>query len=116
MFFMEVGMENFTNTVRDAGTISVTRRRVLRLPAVINRTGLSRSQIYRLMELNEFPHSARLSPAVSGWDEGEVDLWLNNKFNKRDEAQMQRVIEMASRSLKQIGSKLKRFLTMAIST
>jgi hypothetical protein len=29
-------MENFTNTVRDAGTISVTRRRVLRLPAVIN--------------------------------------------------------------------------------
>jgi hypothetical protein len=56
------------------------------------------------MELNEFPHSARLSQAVSGWDEGEVDLWLNNKFNKRDEAQMQRVIEMASRSLKQIGA------------
>lgn len=78
-------MENFANTERDAGKISVTRRRVLRLPAVINRTGLSRSQIYRLMELNEFPHSARISQAVSGWDEGEVDQWLNLKFNARDE-------------------------------
>ena len=78
-------MEKFTNTELDAVTISVTRRRVLRLPAVINRTGLSRSQIYRLMELNEFPHCARLSPAVSGWDEGEVDQWLNNKFSERDE-------------------------------
>ena len=96
-------MENFANTERDAGTISVTRRRVLRLPAVLNRTGLSRSQIYRLMELNEFPHSARLSTAVSGWDEGEVDQWLNLKFNERDEAHMKRVIEEAEMSLRQIG-------------
>ena len=84
-------MENFTNIERDAGTITITRRRVL----------LSRSQIYRLMELNEFPHSARLSPAVSGWDEGEVDEWLNRKFNERDEAQMHRSDERASLPLRQ---------------
>lgn len=92
-------MENFVSTERDAGTISVTRRRVLRLPAVINRTGLSRSQIYRLMELNEFPHSARISQAVSGWDEREIDQWLDLKFSKRDEVQKLREHPAAERHL-----------------
>lgn len=84
--------------------MSVTRRRVLRLPAVINRTGLSRSQIYRLMELNEFPHSAKISQAVSGWDEGEVDHWLDMKFSARDEVQTLRELEAADTSLRQIGA------------
>lgn len=54
--------------------------RMLRLPEVVNRTALSRSQIYRLIELGTFPRQVPLSERAAGWVEEEVDGWLRERI------------------------------------
>jgi len=54
--------------------------RMLRLPEVVNRTALSRSQIYRLIELGTFPRQIQLGERAAGWVEEEVDAWLRARI------------------------------------
>ena len=54
--------------------------RMLRLPEVVNRTALSRSQIYRLIELGTFPKQVALGERAAGWVEEEVDGWLRARI------------------------------------
>lgn len=49
---------------------------ILRLPAVKERTGLSRSSIYLRMANNEFPKSVSLGGRAVGWLELDVDEWI----------------------------------------
>ena len=49
---------------------------ILRLPAVINMTGLSRSTIYNLVNSKDFPERIRLGPRSVGWLDHEVESWL----------------------------------------
>jgi Predicted transcriptional regulator len=53
---------------------------ILKLPAVKQKTQLSRSSIYRLEALGQFPKRVRLCPggAATGWLEHEIDEWLEN--------------------------------------
>jgi len=51
---------------------------ILRLPEVKARTGLSRSSIYRLISLGEFPASFPLGSRIVGWSSEEVDRWVSN--------------------------------------
>lgn len=62
----------------------VQRINILRLPAVKQKTGLSRSQIYRLMEdeVDPFPRQVVLSDRLVGWIEEEIDRWLLDRANK----------------------------------
>lgn len=55
-------------------------RRALRLRQVLDKTGLSRSQLYRLIGRGDFPAGASLSEHVRAWDEWRVDDWLAAKF------------------------------------
>ena len=55
-----------------------TFERFLRLEAILYRTGLSRSTIYRKMAEGTFPNRVRLSLRCSGWREAEVERWLAN--------------------------------------
>ena len=66
--------------------------RMLRLPEVVNRTALSRSQIYRLIELGTFPKQVALGERSAGWVEEEVDGWLRARI----EMSRKRVSSMAS--------------------
>lgn len=50
--------------------------RMLRLHDVMQKTGLSRSQIYRLIGLCDFPKQIQLGKRSAGWIEDEVDNWL----------------------------------------
>lgn len=50
--------------------------RILRLPTVKTRTGLSRSTIYTRMSEDEFPAPISLGGRAVGWIEAEVDEWL----------------------------------------
>jgi len=52
--------------------------RILRLPEVIQMTGISRSRIYVYMarETDPFPRSVQLGPNMVGWREAEVAAWL----------------------------------------
>lgn len=58
--------------------------RILRLPAVKQKTGLSRSQIYRLMEdeNDPFPKQVVLSDRLVGWIEEEIDRWLLRRVSQ----------------------------------
>ena len=50
--------------------------RILRLKTVIDRTGLSRSTIYRKIGEGTFPQQLRISVHGAGWSEAEVERWV----------------------------------------
>ncbi|MBL1261752.1 MAG: AlpA family transcriptional regulator [Thiotrichaceae bacterium] len=54
--------------------------RILRLPAVKELTGLSRSTIYLRVSKNEFPSPISLGGRAVGWVEEEINLWLTEKI------------------------------------
>jgi prophage regulatory protein len=54
--------------------------RILRLPLVLKRTGLSRSMIYLLIQEGRFPHQIQLTVRSVGWLESDVDEWLEQKI------------------------------------
>ena len=53
--------------------------RMLRLPMVLARTGLSRSTLYELIREGSFPKPVRLSAQAVGWVEAEVDGWVRDR-------------------------------------
>jgi prophage regulatory protein len=58
-----------------------TGSRILRLKAVLERTGLSRSTLYRKIEQGTFPRQVRISERCIGWHEGDIERWLTNPKN-----------------------------------
>jgi prophage regulatory protein len=61
-----------------------TSYRALRLPQVIDKTNVSRSQIFRMMKAGTFPSSHNLSDTgcIVAWAESEIDAWLEAKFSE----------------------------------
>ena len=57
-----------------------SQKRALRLRQVAERTGLSKTHIYRLVQRGQFPSPARLSERVVAWDEAAVSAWLAERF------------------------------------
>lgn len=55
--------------------------KILRLPTVKTRTGLSRSTIYLRMSEGNFPASVSLGGRAVGWIEAEVDEWLKERID-----------------------------------
>jgi prophage regulatory protein len=53
---------------------------ILRLPAVIKHTGLSRSSIYLRISNKEFPKPVSLGGRAVGWLESDIDQWLADKI------------------------------------
>jgi prophage regulatory protein len=50
--------------------------RILRLPVVLDLTGLSRSTIYLRIKRGEFPKPVSLGARAIGWREADVQDWL----------------------------------------
>lgn len=50
--------------------------RILRLRTVLDRTGLSRTTLYRKIGEGTFPQQLRISVHGAGWSEAEVDRWV----------------------------------------
>lgn len=55
--------------------------RLLRFSAVRERTGLSRSTIWRLEQCVAFPKHRRISANTVAWVEGEVMRWIQSKID-----------------------------------
>ncbi|HQS33411.1 AlpA family transcriptional regulator [Polaromonas sp.] len=51
-------------------------RKILRLPAVIERCGISRSGVYDGIKKGTFVSPVRLSARSVGWFEDEIDHWI----------------------------------------
>lgn len=53
---------------------------ILRLPAVKERTGLSRSTIYLRVAQGTFPKPVSLGGRAVGWLAGEIQHWLERRI------------------------------------
>ena len=58
--------------------MSDTPDRILRLPAVLARTGLTRSTLYRKIEQGKFPRQIKISERCAGWRQSAIEEWLRN--------------------------------------
>ena len=61
--------------------------KILRLPAVISKTGIARSTIYSKIAEREFPQQIRLGSRCVGWLETEIDQWLSQQITESRSAQ-----------------------------
>ena len=57
-------------------------QRILRLPTVIECTGISRSLIYLKMGEGTFPKSIKLGERAIGWPSTEIDSWIEEQIQK----------------------------------
>ena len=53
--------------------------KLLRRRQVEEMTGLSRSSIYRLMRIQEFPVAVKVGPAAVRWKESDITSWLESR-------------------------------------
>ncbi|AKH63733.1 MULTISPECIES: helix-turn-helix transcriptional regulator [Photorhabdus] len=60
---------------------------LIRLADVMKKVGLKKSWIYHLMQQGEFPKSVSLGARSVAWVEKEIDEWIINKINNREETQ-----------------------------
>jgi len=58
--------------------------KLIRLPEVINRTGLSRSSIYQLMRTGDFPENIKLSQRSVAWESRAIDEWIHLKISGKN--------------------------------
>ena len=57
--------------------------RILRLPQVLNVTGLGKTKIYELQSQGRFPMRVQITSHSVGWIEQEVQAWLVNRVATR---------------------------------
>src|SRR3546814_5074612 len=56
--------------------------RILRLNTVLDRTGLSRSTLYRKVQAGTFPKQIRIAERCAGWRESAVNEWMRNQIGR----------------------------------
>lgn len=54
--------------------------KLLRLPSVLDRSGLSRSETYRRMALGEFPKPVSIGRRAVAWPEHLVSKWIAERI------------------------------------
>jgi prophage regulatory protein len=57
--------------------------RIIRLPTVLARTGLSRSTLYRKIADGTFPAQVRISVHGAGWHESAISRWIADPASYR---------------------------------
>ncbi len=58
--------------------ISDAPDRILRRNAVLDRSGLNLSTLYRKMQTGAFPKNIQISTRCADWRESEVEVWMCN--------------------------------------
>ena len=58
-------------------------RRILRLPAVEDVTGIKKTKIYDEIKQGRFPQPVRLGTRSVGWLADEVQLWITQRAAER---------------------------------
>ena len=59
--------------------------RIIRLKTVLDRTGLSRSTIYRKIAEGTFPSQVKISVHGAGWHESDINRWIADPAHYREE-------------------------------
>jgi prophage regulatory protein len=58
--------------------------RIIRLRTVLDRTGLSRSTVYRKIAEGTFPSQVRISVHGAGWRESAINRWIADPVGYRE--------------------------------
>lgn len=56
------------------------KNKIIRLPDVKEKTGLSRSSIYAFIKSKQFPAPISLGMRSVGWIESSIDNWIESKI------------------------------------
>lgn len=56
----------------------IAKERIIRLKTVLDRTGLSRSALYRKMAEGTFPRQISISTRSTGWRESAINQWIDD--------------------------------------
>lgn len=59
--------------------------RLIRCPEVLSRLGVSKTHLYRLIASGAFPRPIPLGRQVVAWLDSEVDSWIEQQRDKRDQ-------------------------------
>ncbi len=54
---------------------------LIRLPRVMNKTGLAKSTIWWMISNGKFPKQIKISSRVSVWKEKDIDDWIEQQIN-----------------------------------
>ena len=57
----------------------MTEKRILRLPAVLERIQLSKSTVYAMLKRGDFPQPIALGPRARAWRTEDIENWLNSR-------------------------------------
>lgn len=76
---MSGGTVNTRTSAPSASSPSLGPARILRVQQVQDRTGLSRTTIWRLEQRNQFPKHCRISARAIGWREADVTRWIEER-------------------------------------
>ncbi len=57
----------------------MSNKKIIKIPEVIEMTGLSKSTIYVLISRGEFPAQLKLSERASGWTLSSVEDWIDSR-------------------------------------
>lgn len=58
--------------------------RILRLNEVMDKTGLKKTSIYKLINNKAFPEALALGERAVGWLESEIDSWITERIRQRN--------------------------------
>lgn len=71
----DVGLDPENNSATPELT-AVRKEDMLRLPLVLQRTGLSRSTLYELIKKGRFPKQFKITERSSGWRSADIEEWI----------------------------------------
>ncbi len=58
---------------------------LLRLPSVKNRTGLSKSELYRRVQVGTFPKPIKVGSRAVAWVESDINSWIADCIDQNSE-------------------------------
>ena len=61
----------------------MTENRFIRMPDLRSKVGLSKSQIYKLIQQGDFPKPIKLGDKIAVWTNSEVEEWMSAKVHTR---------------------------------
>lgn len=65
--------------VQSKKELQMSQNRFIRMPDLRQKVGLSRSQIYKLIQQEQFPRPVKLGDRVSVWVDSEVEEWMSKQ-------------------------------------
>lgn len=82
--------------ITDGTTEMPEPEKILRMRTVLDRTGLSRSTIYRMMREGTFPRQVEISEHCRGWRESSINRWMADPVAYRETISAERLSVNAS--------------------